>query len=364
MADDIKPVDKLDVISKMSAGELGDAVLERASERDDRPEPPAPVKDERPEQAAKVLKELGADPDELAAVVKAHPELFPAGSAETPEDFALAARTMQALAAKDRQVAQLSEKAKAEAAYAAEEAYDSAEDDADVYAALDTLAEKVGLDDPRFKEFLSTVASDDGGDRVIAEEWLQDRAEEAAEAASLAEFDSAAARMVARAKAAEQFEAQAAETVGNFLEQNKRAIEKAGPTFAETLQAIDVTGAESAEELETNLGIALRGAQEGNRVDALHDFSRRFLETALRKEPSYYDSEGHFSIPGDIENEKIDASRLAPQPPRSERLKAFGDAFDRLTGASGERRAEADKAAARTEKYVEEQTAKHGRRPR
>jgi hypothetical protein len=307
------------------------------------------------------MRSAGVDPDELAGIVAAHPELFPEGSAANADDFRLALNTAATLASKEREVREISEGRKEEALYAAEEAYDNALDDDDLYELLNDFVEKVGPGDPRFQNFLAELTSGDDVDAHVARDWIEQYSANVAERRSEVEAEHAAAELVERTKRRDAQEKEALDTVSKFVKKHQKAIDRVGPRFGEMMQAIEITGNETREEIEKSLEMALHGAAEGKRLDAVSTFLSEFDAAAFAREPSYRDSEGDIRIPT-TEGPAIDADAIQPKPSKAERQSAFDKAWDAHFSPSIERRDEADSAAARAVRYAVTDEAK-SRRP-
>jgi hypothetical protein len=318
--------------------------------------PPSPL-ELAPVVLANVARESDLSEEELVAAIRARPEIFPAGSAETADDLRLALQTAAELARNDRQLDALSEREREAAAHEATFAIEYAESDDDLIAGIERLEAAIGLHDPQFQQTMSILVSGDGYDAEIAREWLEDRTAEIHEAAQWTEQQ----RLEAAAEQRQELDAAMNDAAVGFLERNRAAIEKVGPTFAELLQATGINDATSPEEVDANLQFALKGAQEARRVSGINEFVDKAFDGQLSREYGYHGEE----IPSHGPAAEVDLRNLALETPKNIRQADFDAAFEKATrGPAADLFDGLTRDALRAERQATEGEAKTGKRPR
>jgi hypothetical protein len=347
--------DPLASATPAEAAELVDRALSAVIEEPEEA-PPSPL-ELAPVVLANVARESDISEEELVEAIRARPGIFPAGSAETAEDLRLALQTAAELARNDRQLDALSERERASAAYEAEVAIENASSDDELYVALDELEEAVGLKDERFQQAIAFLQQGDGGDAAVAQEWLRDRATQIEEDTQWTQTQ----RLEAAAEQREKLDAAMNDTAVRFLERNRAAIEKVGPTFAQLLQATGINDATSPQEVDANLQFALNGAQEVGRVSGVNEFVDKAFDAQLSREYGYHGER----VPDHGPVAEVDLRNVALKTPKHIRYAAFDDAWEKATRGPAADLAEGfTRDALRAEKHATEVEAQTGKRPR
>jgi DNA-binding phage protein len=292
------------------------------------PEEAPPIAEElAPVVLSNVASETGLSEEELVGAIRARPDLFPSGSAVTAEDFRLALQTAAEFASADRQLDDASERQTDADFYEAVATINSAEDADELREALDELENAVGTDDPRFQQTMLDLQEAGGGYASVAQEWLQERAEQDVADAQWRERNA----HEAAAEAQVALQADIVSTMGKFVSKNRAEIEKVGPLFAELLPSTGIEQAESPEDAEARMAYALKGAQEAKRVTGVNQFVDTALDAQLAREYGYHGEE----VPDHGPSAEVDLAKLELERPKHVQKSEFDAAWEKASRKAG-----------------------------